>query len=107
MADDEDIDDSMSANPEPARADLGYQVTTEPRSRRPRGDQAGRWEIVFREGVSADPASPVARTCRLCGPVPAGTILHSLGDDIRRNVCGPCVGKENRRRYCSGGGGPY
>jgi hypothetical protein len=108
MGDDDDIDDSMGANPEPvredARADLGYQETLAPRSRKPRGDRAGRWVVEFREGAE-EPAAPAATpTCRVCGPVPAGTILHSHGDDCRRNVCGPCQGKLNRQRMGGTGG---
>lgn len=103
MGDDEDdIDDSMSANPEDPRTGLGYEETTAPRSRTPRGDKAGRWEIVFREGASA-PLNTGAKQCRDCRE--DVTILHSVGSEIRRTHCGKCAGKVNRARMGDAGGG--
>lgn len=99
----DDIDDSMAANPEPAttRGDLGYGDTLAPRSRRPRGDRDGRWVVEFREGDAPRPATASApKTCRQCGA--AVTILHSVGDAVMRTHCGDCQGQYNRDRI--GGG---
>lgn len=98
MFDGDDEDDSMAANPEPA-----MHVTTEPRRRKPpAGEGVGRWEIVWRDGVQVDDVTAqrerAAKLCRMCGdPDPSG-VLHSVGDDIRRNVCAPCAGVYNLGR---------
>lgn len=114
MRDDED--DSMAANPEPdldevTRARMkrilttpaenphsaaGYVDTTAPRSRKPKGEKAGRWEIVFVEGKQADEVSVPVKHCRDCREPAA--ILHSVHPEIRREYCGACAGKINRAR---------
>ena len=115
---DQDEDDSMAANPEPiddmSRARLkrafptpaatapesphaaaGYADTLAPRSKKPKGDKAGRWEIVFREGK--EPTEAVAeKRCQTCGEPPFGGVLHSIAPDIRRLHCGTCQGKSHR-----------
>lgn len=114
--DDDDIDDTMAANPEnPERwmpigngesvrvdASGDLAVRSEPRRRKPTSDAVGRWEIVWREGVAPDELTErrerTANRCRMCGdPDPSG-VLHPCGDDIRRNVCGPCQGVYNMGR---------
>ena len=93
-----DDDDRMSANPEEPRADINA-----PRLRaRPPG-QATRWE--FREvagAPAAHEAGPIGGAKR-CAPYPLGcgeevTVLHAIGDDPRRRVCGACQGRANRER---------
>ncbi len=105
MGDDDDIDDSMGANPEPvredARAAIGYQETLAPRSRKPRGDRAGRWVVEFREGAE-EPAAPAVKQCRKCDEPAA--ILHSVGSNVERTHCGKCAGEFNRQRMGGGGG---
>lgn len=97
--DDDDIDDSMAGNPEPHR-ELGYTTTTEPRRRQPNG--AGHWEIVWRDAVDGitpiTAAAAIPRKCRMCGELDPSGVLHSLGSDIKRNVCGRCQGQANRGR---------
>jgi hypothetical protein len=102
--DPDDIDDSMGANPEPeredARAGLGYEETTAPRTRKPRGDKVGRYEIVFREGASDAPLNTGLKECRHCRE--KASILHAVGSGIERTHCGKCAGDWNRSRL--GGG---
>lgn len=94
---DDEIDDSLAANAEEPRAEIGYRETTAPRTRKPHGG-VGHWVVEFRDGAAPVNDARAVAACRICGPVPPGTILHSSGTDIRRNVCGKCAGLENRRR---------
>jgi hypothetical protein len=84
--DDEDIDDSMAANPEPEdpRRDLGYSTPRPPPSQR-----------AAAPGSIAEPE----RACRLCrDPVGPDDVLVAVGDDIRRNVHPKCASEQNRKR---------
>lgn len=93
MRDDED--DTMAANPEPPRIATGYADTTAPRSRKPRGERAGRWEVVFVDGKDAGEAPVIGgKQCRGCPAVVA--ILHSIAPGIRREYCGECQGRSHR-----------
>lgn len=89
-------DDSMAANPEPARADLGYEAANAPRLRRRPTGGATRWTFVEvdapREAASA--AGP--HRCERCGE--SAPVLHPIGDDPRRRYCGACQGAANRER---------
>lgn len=70
----DEIDDSMAANPEEpidARADAGY---------------------------APPPVSVRAGVCRKCGEKPRDGVLHGMGDRPERVYCGPCVGDFNWRR---------
>ena len=92
------IDDSLAANPEPPRADLGYEATNSPRGRAAPA-RLRYWAIVERDGVApSDAAGSVggeAKHCRTCGEVAA--ILHAIGSDPRRLYCGRCQGDANRK----------
>ena len=93
-------DDSMAANPEPARVDLGYREASAPRSFKP-PPGAGHWGIVWIPG--ADRSAPLSTGAKKCAECPAEVaILHAVGDDPRRKVCGDCQGRRNRERMGSG-----
>jgi len=86
-----------------ARADLGYDATTAPRGPRiATGEKF--WTVVERDACRpSEAASPPAKANR-CASAPLGCggddvgILHAVGDDPRRRVCGKCSGRANRDR---------
>jgi hypothetical protein len=82
----DDIDDSMAANPEPAdaRAELGYVAPTP------------RQPPLIAPAVIEPPA---AKLCIRCNQPPEGGVLVAVGDDIRRNTCPKCAGKVNSQRF--------
>lgn len=102
---DDDIDDSMAANPEDPRDDLGGYgkpeqhnagpaVTLEPRGKR-RAGAPTHWAIVERDG--AGPAQVAAgRICRSCGAASSVLVQHPRRNDWQRDTCPNCAGIARR-----------
>lgn len=103
----DDEDDSLAANPESPRGDLGYGVTTEPRqARRPSGGEK-HWKFVEADGPARE-AGPVggpnvcAERPRGCGqPAP---VLHAdpRSSHPQRVLCSRCCGDAMRDRTDGG-----
>ena len=85
------------------RADLGYQPapavhpTLEPRTVKP-PPGAGHWGIAWIPGEAREAGAIGGgpHVCARCGE--SCPVLHAIGDDPRRKVCGACSGKANRER---------
>ena len=100
----DEIDDSMFANPEDPRDELGgfgpdtpkgAAVTLEPRGRRRPGGPT-HWRIVEAEGTS--PVAVVAeRRCQKCGEA-ASVLVHNPRNvnEPRRTHCPKCAGEIRR-----------
>ncbi len=101
----DDEDDSLAANPEDARGDLGYDATTAPRSaRRPTGKDT-RWTFVEVAGKPRDGESGPIGGALECAPAPKGCgqptpVLHAdpRTQHPQRVICGKCQGERNAER---------
>jgi hypothetical protein len=62
----------------------------------PRNSRAGHWVVAWVEGVDAPNLEHGLKECRDCREKFA--ILHAVGNEIRRVVCGKCQGDFNRGR---------
>lgn len=62
----------------------------------PRNSKAGHWGVMWVEGVDADRLEHGLKECRDCHE--QVVILHAVGNDYRRTVCGKCQGGFNRAR---------
>lgn len=102
----DDDDDSLAANHEDPREDLGYGYRPDPEPHptlEPRGRGRAAAPLFFTVAEKPD-CRPEERggtiggahVCRTCHePTP---ILHAIGDDPRRLYCGKCQGTANRER---------
>lgn len=94
-------DDSMAANPESPRADLGYDATTAPRLRRRPAGGATVWAFVERDGNPVDHGVAVGggpHECRKCRE--RAPVLHADPDRTgpERVICSRCTGDAMRER---------
>lgn len=62
----------------------------------PRNSKAGHWGVAWIEGVDSASLEHGPKECRDCREKFA--ILHAVGNEIRRVVCGKCQGDFNRSR---------